>query len=402
MSQASLGISVILNLSILGYYKYFNFFVDNFQSIGLLKEIDNSPIHLPIGISFFTFQSVSYLVDVYRRETEAQKNPLNLGLYISLFPQLVAGPIIRYHDIARQIVIRNIDSKKFAYGVKRFIIGLGKKVIIANSLALVADQSFAIPASDLPTAVAWLGIICYSLQIYFDFSGYSDMAIGLGKMCGFDFLENFNYPYISKSVQEFWRRWHISLSTWFRDYLYIPLGGSRKGMILTYRNLFIVFVATGLWHGASWNFLIWGLFHGAFMIFERLGLKNILEKTPVVVQHFYLLIIIVVGWVFFRSPDLSYAYSYLQSMFGWTNGKNFYPFVYLENYRVFILILGILFSTSIIKTIETNLKTLPSPIINIMKPLHKGLSFFSIFAIFIYSIMELAQSSYNPFIYFRF
>lgn len=402
VAKILLGISVALNLVLLIYYKYFNFIVENLQAFGLEINLENEPIHLPIGISFFTFQSISYLVDVFRNETEVQKNPLNLGLYISLFPQLVAGPIVRYHDIARQIAERKINNKKFTSGTARFIRGLGKKVIIGNSLALIADETFAIPAAELPSMVAWLGIICYSLQIYFDFSGYSDMAIGLGKMLGFNFLENFNYPYISKSIQEFWRRWHISLSSWFRDYLYIPLGGNRGGTFFIYRNLFIVFFVTGLWHGASWNFVVWGLFHGAFLVLERVGLKDFLNRTPSFIQHAYLILVVIIGWVFFRSPDLSYAFSFLQSMIGLNSGGNFYPLLYFDNYRIATLILGVLLSTPFVKVLVNKLKLLPNPAFNIVKPMYKSFSLFSALAILILCAMELAQSSYNPFIYFRF
>ncbi len=230
---------------------------------------DWTPVHLPLGISFFTFQAMSYLVDVYRGENQAQRSLVNVALYIALFPQLIAGPIVRYHDIASQIRDRVISLLLINSGIQRFIYGLAKKVLIANPLGLVADQVFAISGGDLTTGTAWLGLVCYTLQIYFDFSGYSDMAIGLGRMLGFRFLENFNYPYISRSIKEFWRRWHISLSSWFRDYLYIPLGGNKKGKLRTYQNLLIVFCLCGLWHGASWTFLVWGLFHGVFLILER-------------------------------------------------------------------------------------------------------------------------------------
>src|SRR5690606_1587927 len=240
---------------------YANFIIESFQAIGIYTNYSHTNILLPIGISFFTFQGISYLIDVYRNETSVQRNILHLGLYISFFPQLIAGPIVRYHDIAKQIKKRSIPVALFTEGIIRFIRGLAKKVLLANNAALIADQIFSISVDEISTGSAWIGILCYTIQIYFDFSGYSDMAIGLGKMFGFNFRENFNYPYISVSIQDFWRRWHISLSTWFRDYLYIPLGGNRKGGFKTYRNLIIVFFITGLWHGASWNFIFWGLFH---------------------------------------------------------------------------------------------------------------------------------------------
>ena len=274
---AALWLGIIANLLLLAAYKYTGFVSSNL--CGLLRwwgvdTADPLPVHLPIGISFFTFQAMSYLVDVHRRQVPAQRNPLHVALYISMFPQLIAGPIVRYRDIARQIVDRAVTRQGFASGIRRFAIGLGKKVIIANSLAWPADQIFTIPNHELTTAVAWWGVTCYTLQIYFDFSGYSDMAVGLGRMFGFEFMENFNYPYIARSMTDFWRRWHISLSTWFRDYLYIPLGGNRRGRARTLVNLALVFFLCGLWHGASWTFAIWGLYHGLFLILERRGGGN--------------------------------------------------------------------------------------------------------------------------------
>jgi len=274
-----LAYGVAVNLLLLGWFKYANFLFENINVA--LNWIDVDPIvikdvHLPLGISFFTFQAISYLVDVYRNVTPAQPSRYKLGLYISLFPQLIAGPIVRYHDVAGQIEIRTHSIELFSSGVQRFVFGLAKKMLVANPLGLVADTVFAQSASDLSSPVAWLGIISYSLQIYFDFSGYSDMAIGLGRMFGFRFLENFNYPYISKSIQEFWTRWHISLSTWFRDYLYFPLGGSRCSSTRTYINLIIVFFLCGFWHGASWNFIVWGLIHGFFL--KGHGLEDIWLK----------------------------------------------------------------------------------------------------------------------------
>ena len=262
--------SILTNLASLSYYKYSNFFIDNlylfFQSIGIESELLRGfpEIALPLGISFYTFQSMSYVIDVYRRDVQATSNYIDFACYVSLFPQLVAGPIVRYKDIAEQLKNRIITIPDFAYGIKRFTYGLAKKILIANNAGVVADQIFATPADNLSFAVSWFGIICYSLQIYFDFSAYSDMAIGLGRMFGFTFLENFNYPYIATSIKNFWQRWHISLSSWFRDYVYIPLGGNQKGAVRTYINLFIVFLLCGFWHGASWTFIVWGLYHGFF------------------------------------------------------------------------------------------------------------------------------------------
>ncbi|MCJ7713136.1 MBOAT family protein, partial [Candidatus Bathyarchaeota archaeon] len=304
ISKVVLGLTIAVNLALLFYYKYANFIVENLQELGVFTGYKQASIFLPIGISFFTFQGISYLVDVYREETIVQRKLFHLGLYISFFPQLIAGPIVRYHDVAQQIVQRSITVSLFTEGIIRFVRGLAKKVILANNAALIADQVFSIPASQLSISSAWLGIICYTIQIYFDFSGYSDMAIGLGKMLGFNFKENFNYPYISISIQDFWRRWHISLSTWFRDYLYIPLGGNRKGISKMYRNLVIVFFVTGLWHGASWNFIFWGLFHGSFLILEKSKILNT-KNWPIALQHLYALIVVMVGWVFFRAETMT-------------------------------------------------------------------------------------------------
>lgn len=395
--KSILFIGVSINLLFLVYYKYSNFIFDNLQQIGLFQQFENKDITLPIGISFFTFQSISYLVDVYRKESPAQKNPLHLGLYISLFPQLIAGPIVRYADIADQIKNRVHNSSLFSKGVIRFIRGLAKKVIIANNMALIADVTFGIGANELPVLIAWLGIICYALQIYFDFSGYSDMAIGLGLMFGFEFKENFNYPYISQSIQEFWRRWHISLSSWFRDYLYIPLGGSRKGVFNTYRNLVIVFLVTGLWHGASWNFIIWGVFHGMFLIFERIGLKNQLKKLPSFIAHFYLLIVVLIGWVFFKAETLDYALNYIGTMFGINAGSDYLPLLYFNNFTIIIFFLGICFSMPLRNKISHFIeKAIPQT------QMANNLKYVCYLVLFGVTILELAGSSYNPFIYFRF
>src|SRR4051812_8670704 len=298
-----LAFAVTLNLVVLGIFKYANFFADNLNALlraGRIEPVAVPRVLLPIGISFFTFHAISYVIDVSRRDATAQKSPVHAALYLLLFPQLIAGPIIRYRDIADQLARRVVSIDDFAYGVRRFVIGLGKKVLIANVVAGPADKIFAMPAHELSTAHAWLGIVCYTLQIYFDFSGYSDMAIGLGRMFGFRFPENFRWPYIADTVQEFWRRWHISLSTWFRDYLYVPLGGNRVPTATMYRNLVLVFFLCGLWHGASWNFVIWGLFHGTFLVVERLGLAAAVRRLWAPLRHAYLLLVVMVGWVFFR------------------------------------------------------------------------------------------------------
>ena len=398
LSKTILGLAISIDLGLLFYYKYANFLVDTLKEIGFYLDYDHKSIILPIGISFFTFQGISYLVDVYRKDTDVQRNLFHLGLYISFFPQLIAGPIVRYHDIALEIRQRVINVPLFTEGIIRFIRGLAKKVIVANIAALIADQVFSLPGNEISVISAWLGIFCYTIQIYFDFSGYSDMAIGLGKMFGFHFKENFNYPYISRSIQEFWRRWHISLSTWFRDYLYIPLGGNRKGRGRTYFNLIFVFFVTGLWHGASWNFIFWGLFHGLFLIMERSKFFNI-QKWPVVLQHFYVLAVVIMGWVFFRAETMTEAFQYIRSMAGFNEGDNVNALIYVNAYSITILILAIIFSMPTRRFANAYVKKSTSTYFGNLYP--TGIYFFYI-ALFMLTLIELAQSSYNPFIYFRF
>lgn len=393
-SKIVLGLAITGNLGLLFYYKYANFIVENLKELGFYASYDHTNILLPIGISFFTFQGISYLVDVYRQEVEVQRNLLHLGLYISFFPQLIAGPIVRYHDVDQQIKKRNITPALFSEGVIRFVRGLAKKVLIANNAAFFADEVFSTNPLDLSQGSAWLGIICYTIQIYFDFSGYSDMAIGLGKMLGFTFKENFNYPYIANSIQDFWRRWHISLSTWFRDYLYIPLGGNRHGKLFTYRNLFIVFFVTGLWHGASWNFIFWGLFHGLFLILERAKIFNV-AKWPSILQHFYVLLVVVLGWVFFRAETMGDAFIYIKSLIGLNNGDNNIAFIYLNPYTIIMLVLALVFAMPVRKKYALLW-------VNSLKWTHSFIRYSFYLALFLLSVVELAQSSYNPFIYFRF
>jgi len=361
-------------------------------------------IRLPIGISFFTFQAFSYVLDVYRRDAIVQRNPLHVALYVSLFPQLIAGPIVRYKDVAAQIVHRVVTREGFAYGVRRFAIGLGKKVLIANTVARCADAIFAIPAGELTAPVSWLGLICYSLQIYFDFSGYSDMAIGLGHMFGFKFLENFAHPYISKSITEFWRRWHISLSTWFRDYLYIPLGGNRVSRGRTYFNLLLVFFLCGLWHGAAFNFVVWGLWHGMFLVIERIGLARILERQTPLLRHLYVLPVVMVGWVFFRAPDLSYALSYLGAMAGLQPGAPlaWHVDLWLDPVLVAALLAGIIGSVPWVPVLaawHADLESRGRRALGITLELGATAA---LAIVFFASTLELAAGSYNPFIYFRF
>jgi alginate O-acetyltransferase complex protein AlgI len=389
-----LGVSITLNLIILGVFKYSNFIVNSINDL-LNTSISIPEIPLPLGISFFTFQSISYIVDIYRKQGEVQRNPLNVALYISFFPQLIAGPIVRYQTIADKIKNRKETIENFAEGIKRFIVGLCKKMFLANNCGLIADQIFSQSPAEISTGASWIGIIAYSLQIYFDFSAYSDMAIGLGKMFGFDFLENFNYPYISKSVSEFWRRWHISLGSWFRDYLYIPLGGNRNGHLKTYRNLLIVWLATGIWHGASWTFVAWGLYYGIFIMIERAFLNKWLSRISSIFSHIYLLFIVMIGWVFFRSDSFSYAFSYIKTMFG-INGIGIWDSIatfYFVQYDI-VLIISIIGATPFVKILANKFE--------------EKFRIFGIVQILCYSILlfisviYLVTSTFNPFIYFRF
>jgi alginate O-acetyltransferase complex protein AlgI len=403
--------AVTANLGLLCFFKYANFLTDNLNI--LLAKLQFPPlvleeVHLPIGISFFTFQALSYVIDVYRRESPAQKNLVNIALYISLFPQLIAGPIVRYHDIANQIANRKTRINDFSSGVQRFIIGLSKKVLLANVLGRTADYIFSLPPDKIPASLAWLGAVSYTLQIYYDFSGYSDMAIGLGRMFGFQLLENFNYPYISRSIREFWRRWHISLSAWFRDYLYIPLGGNQKGPARTYANLIIVFFLTGLWHGASWTFVAWGLFHGFFLVFERVRPgKYLLGIMPAFVQHLYVLLIVTIGWVFFRAETFSHAFSYIRAMVDFSTPPlyNSQLFLNLNNEFYAVLIIALVCSAPVYNFVAKKLQewdgytypgsSLVSSVLSIC-----NICFLSF--IFLYSIASLMGGSYNPFLYFRF
>jgi len=406
-----LVLSVAGNLGLLIVFKYADFLVANLNLLLVrlkLAPIHVPPIHLPIGISFFTFQALSYVIDVYRGHTKVQKNPLRIALYITLFPQLIAGPIVRYQDIARQLASRVVSRAGFAEGVRRFILGLGKKILLANVVALPADQIFAIPTHQLTTPVAWLGTVCYALQIYFDFSGYSDMAIGLGRMFGFRFLENFNYPYISRSITEFWRRWHISLSTWYRDYLYIPLGGNRRGTLRTYLNLVIVFFLCGLWHGASWTFVVWGLFHGLFLVLERLGLGKFLASRHPAAQHAYALLVILASWVLFRCETLAQAVSTLAALAGFARGSGleYHLSLYLDAELVIALILGVIASTPalpyLVHALRRKRKTLQLACRRDFDTLSAIGEVALLTVVFLISLSWMAAGTYNPFLYFRF
>ncbi len=392
--KISLVLSIVSNIGLLFYYKYFDFIVSSINAIGHFT-IPLKNILLPIGISFFTFQGLSYVIDVYRNVVSAQKNPIKLGLFISFFPQLIAGPIVRYSDVYKQIDHRTCDIEMFTKGIRRFVIGLGKKVIIANTLGAIADNIFNLPPYQNSALTSWVGVICYAFQIYFDFSGYSDMAIGLARFFGFEFMENFNYPYISKSVTEFWRRWHISLSTWFRDYLYIPLGGNRKGNV--YFNLLIVFLATGLWHGAAWNFIVWGLWHGLFLIIERTikNSKRFNIKIPSLIKWIYTMLVVIIGWVLFRSPDLDYAINYLKIMFGLTQPYSigYSVLFYLTPMTITMLAIAGISSLPVIRYMENKFKS-----ISLQYIIQNVLTII----LFLISILFIATSTYNPFIYFRF
>lgn len=393
LSKVFLFLGITLNLSILFYYKYYNFTISNLNNI-LNTDFLLKQIVMPIGISFFTFQGMSYIVDIYRGIAVVNKNPFSVALYISLFPQLVAGPIVKYKDIDNQIRTRKETLQKFSYGIERFIIGLAKKVIIADILADFIPWVIPYSYSVIDTPTAWLGIICYTLQIFFDFSGYSDMAIGLGYMFGFEFMENFNYPYISKSITEFWRRWHISLSTWFKEYVYIPLGGNRTGN--TYVNLFIVFLITGLWHGASWNFVFWGLWHGLFMIIERLiRNKSWYIKIPNIIKWLFTMFIIIIGWIFFSFNTIQDAFKFILVLFGFTHNKIIsFEFSYFMNFRMLVwLIISILLSTPLLSNILKKYNSIKY--FEIIKTI-----FLSI--LLIICIIFMVNSSYSPFIYFQF
>lgn len=390
--------AVAFNLLLLGYFKYANFLVEN-----LPFEITLKKIHLPIGISFFTFHAISYLVDIYRKKCLAQRNVFELALYIAFFPQLIAGPIVRYNFIEKYLSKRRHNWFYAAYGIRRFIIGLGKKVIIANPLGEVADAVFALSTNDLSTPVAWLGIVCYSLQIYFDFSGYSDMAIGLARIFGFRFPENFNYPYIARSIREFWRNWHMSLSAWFRDYVYIPLGGNRVSLARQYFNLVLVFFLCGLWHGASWNFVIWGMFHGIFLMIERI--VSIHGHEPLGTQHkiknflgnIYVMLVVMIGWVFFRSPDLTHSLTYLQHMF--VSSK-----IDATSIQVSRLVTSHFVEMIFVLALIGLGPWLKNFAIKLMRRKKVFVTIFDVFLLltFVFVIIRLSAMTHNPFIYFQF
>ena len=398
LAKWALAGSVVITLSFLAVFKYLGFFNQNLNQI-FGAELPTQIFNLPIGISFYTFQAITYVVDVYRGKAQVQRSYANLLLYVALFPQLIAGPIVRYTDIAAQLENREMTLPGFSKGITRFVTGLGKKVLLANIAGQVATSLIGGDLSKASVLGAWLGIFAYTFQIYFDFSGYSDMAIGLGHMFGFTYVENFNYPYISKSITEFWRRWHISLSTFFRDYVYIPLGGNRRHQL---RNMFIVWALTGLWHGASWNFVLWGLYYFVFLAIEKLFLGKFLEKLPAVVGHAYALFIIVVGWVFFYFDDVSRLGQMLKLMFGFSGQAGVLPTdtVLLKNHLVFFLVAIIACSpvSKLVKALLIRFSRKGS----VQESLAGAAGILYDVALLFFSTAALVGASYNPFLYFRF
>ena len=387
-ARRAVASSVVFNLAILVFFKYWDFLAGNISALtGLHLPVLSLP--LPIGISFYTFQTMSYTIDVYRKDAPVQRNIVSFGTYVTLFPQLIAGPIVRYKSVAEQLENRREDLEKFVSGIQRFTVGLAKKVLLANAVGQLWEQSLA--AENLTAAGAWLGLLAYAFQIYFDFSGYSDMAIGLGRMFGFTFLENFNYPYISKSVVEFWKRWHISLTAWFREYVYFPLGGSRVPKWKWVRNILTVWLLTGIWHGAGWNFLLWGLYYGAWMLAERLFLGKWLEKLPGWVRHVYTLLIILIGWALFAVEDMGRLGTYFVSLFG---GSGVYSPV--DGYRLLsylpTLVILCIGSTPLTRWLWDRLGEKPR---SVLAPL-------LVLAALILCTASLVDAGYNPFLYFRF
>lgn len=387
--------TLFVNVGILVFFKYVGFIIGNINNIFNIN-ISFDEMALPVGISFYTFQVLSYIVDVYLGKVKVQKSLISFGAYVTMFPQLVAGPIVQYETIEDQLNYREESLEKFGQGVERFIQGLGKKVLLANNIGLIWTTISAMDLGSISVLTAWIGIIAFTFQIYFDFSGYSDMAIGLGKMFGFDFIENFNFPYISTSVTEFWRRWHISLGSWFREYIYIPLGGNRVSIPKQIRNIFVVWFLTGLWHGASWNFIVWGLYYGVILLLEKMVFAKVLERTPKFIKHIYTMLLVIIGWVFFASPDLAYAMEYIKAMFGLTHnmvvdGAGIY---YLYTNIIMFVILAIC-STPVVKnTLDKMVLKSKSGYIN--------MSLIVYMLILFLATAYLVNETYNPFLYFRF
>ena len=389
-AKAWLTVDVVVNLALLGFFKYYDLFAATLSRIPGV-HIAALGLTLPIGISFYTFQTMSYPIDVYRGDAELQRSFISFGTFVALFPQLIAGPIVRYKDVADQLGFRAGSVDQFASGVRRFIVGLGKKVLIANNIGALWDIYSAASGAELTVLGSWMGILAFSLQIYFDFSGYSDMAIGLGRMLGFEFLENFDYPYISRSVTEFWRRWHISLGTWFRDYVYIPLGGNRRGLARQMLNILIVWALTGFWHGANWTFLLWGLYYALFLMLEKLFLLKPLEKVPVLATV-YTLVVALCGWVLFDLPSLSAAFVYYRAMFGSGAGLwSAQDLFYLRNYAV-------IFAVAIVACLPLGKRLYD----RLSERVRAAVTPVMIAAVLILSTAYLVDATYNPFLYFRF
>ena len=398
LKKLFLILSIIINLSLLGFFKYSDFLINNINSIFDLS-LNNLNIPLPIGISFFTFQTMSYSIDVYLGRVKYEKKFLNFMTYVCMFPQLIAGPIVRYETVSEELHNRSITYTKFNQGLIRFMFGLFKKVLIANNVGLLFKDISVLSQTELSFLLAWLGIVAYALQIYFDFSGYSDMAIGMGKMLGFTYEENFNYPYISKSITDFWRRWHMSLSGFFKDYVYIPLGGSKTTRLKNVRNILVVWSLTGLWHGANWNFILWGLYFGIILIIEKFLLKNILSKMPNLFKHIYAILLILIGWALFSLSDIVYSKDYFFSLMGintvFVNKKFVY---YLINYG-FVLIVGIILSIPIYPYLNKKLNSINNRVLEFILFIFIVIIFIILFVI---TISYLVSSTYNPFLYFRF
>lgn len=396
-----LFIGIGLNLGLLLYYKYTNFFVANYNLLAVQQgwaSIVMDRVVLPLGISFFTFQGMSYIIDVYRKHAEVQYNPFNLALYISFFPQLIAGPIVRYHDISRQLTDRKVTLELFVSGIQRFIIGLSKKVLIADSIGRISHELFTTSPEGLPASFAWLGMITAVVQIYYDFSGYSDMAIGMGRMFGFQFLENFKHPLSVKNMRLFWTHWHISLSNWFRDYIYIPLGGNKYGALRTQFNLWLIFFLSGLWHGSEWTFVIFGIYHGVFMVAERLGTERLLNKFPGFVQNIYVWLVFCVSIILFCSPDVIFAWKYFTQLFDFTSKAPFHQvWLYLQPEFFLLLIMGIVFCYPVRKNF---LRIMYHRFTNQQIP--QLVEFLGYFVLLVFSMAAMAGSTYSPFIYFRF
>ena len=394
LQRIGLIVSVLMNVSLLGVFKYSGFIIENLNGL-FGTELVHPNLPLPIGISFFTFQSMSYTIDLYLGKIKVQKNPISFAAFVTLFPQIVAGPIVRYEDVARELDERSVTIDCIYEGILKFITGVGKKVLIANNIGMMWTTVKAMDMGEMSALTAWLGIIAFTFQIYFDFSGYSDMAVGLGKMLGFNFPENFNYPYLSKSISEFWRRWHITLGSWFKSYIYFPLGGSKKGLKRTIFNLAVVWLVTGIWHGASWNFILWGVLYGVMIILEKLFLGKLLEKIPWFFQWLYTMLLVVLGWVLFDTADLATAGNYIATMFGASGiGADNQAWYLLLNYGNILVLCFFASSDAFKRLVEMAREKFPR-IVNYSTPVCK-------IAVMFFATAYLVDATYNPFLYFNF